>query len=779
MFYFRITSSKIFRDLRPLLAPHNEKSNMTKLTINQALQQAIEAHKAGQIQEADRLYTTILEAQPKHPDANHNMGVLAVGVGKFEQALLFFKTALEANPATAQFWLSYIDTLIKLEQLADAKAVLDQAKSKGAKGDGFDELEKRLQEAYQEPLVANQIASEPQSEQPNILDTLKLDQAISLAKKNAKEGSHNEAKRIYQDILTKFPKNKRASDGLKRLVVRPNGKASKVQDPPQYQLQSLINLYSQGQNQQALEQIEILIKQFPTSAILLNIQGAAFKAQGQIERAIDAYQKAIKIKPDYAHAMNNMGITLKDQGMLEEAIEIYNKVLIIEPDNAQAYNNIGIALAKQWKPEQAVKAYKKAVALKPDYATAYFAMGHALKEQGKLNAAIKMFKKAIDVKPDYSDTYNDLAITLNEKGKLKEAVAVCNQVLALKPNSAQAYNTKGVVLKAQGKLEEAIEAYNKALAIEPDCAESIGNLTSLQTQLQNKQLFGSALLKHTYEAYDMAMVNRPKFLVIKAISSFLSANQTKALAYLKHFETCSTETISKLSAGNYIFCNTYSKYLDKLLKEPIHVFDDFNTSNLIYHIGESHCLSFAHHDVEINRNNYRIKPMITFGAKAFHFSKIANNAFKAITKANLHYIPKHSKVFLSFGEIDCRFNEGFISAAAKLDQTIESLIASTIAGYLKWFCYQNETLHHSMHFFNVPAPMYDQTLSSDINTEVAKTVVLFNNQLEKQVGDLGLNLVNVYRITNDKDGFSSGHYHIDSKHLGKKAIPKIQEQLRN
>ena len=58
-----------------------------------------------------------------------------------------FKTALEANPNIAQFWLSYIDALIKLERLADAKAVFDQAKSKGAKGDGFDKLEKRLDEA--------------------------------------------------------------------------------------------------------------------------------------------------------------------------------------------------------------------------------------------------------------------------------------------------------------------------------------------------------------------------------------------------------------------------------------------------------------------------------------------------------------------------------------------------------------------------------------------------------------------------------------------------------
>ena len=40
------------------------------LTAHQALQKAIEAHKAGRFVEAERYYAAILKAQPKHPDAN-------------------------------------------------------------------------------------------------------------------------------------------------------------------------------------------------------------------------------------------------------------------------------------------------------------------------------------------------------------------------------------------------------------------------------------------------------------------------------------------------------------------------------------------------------------------------------------------------------------------------------------------------------------------------------------------------------------------------------------
>ena len=115
-----------------------------ELTIDQALRKAIEFHEAGQVQEADRLYTAILKAQPKHSDANHNIGVLAVGVGKVKEALPFFKRAIESNPDTAKFWLSYIDALIKLERLTDATALFRKARKKGFQGKSFNMLEQRL-----------------------------------------------------------------------------------------------------------------------------------------------------------------------------------------------------------------------------------------------------------------------------------------------------------------------------------------------------------------------------------------------------------------------------------------------------------------------------------------------------------------------------------------------------------------------------------------------------------------------------------------------------------
>jgi tetratricopeptide (TPR) repeat protein len=304
-----------------------------EVTIDQALQKGIEAHKTGQVQEADRLYTAILQAQPKHPDANHNMGVLAVGVGKVEQALPFFKTALEANPATAQFWLSYIDALIKLERLADAKAVLDQARSKDAKGDGFDKLEQRLDGVEPSKTTVSQNQDPPQ------------DQLQPLASLYS-QGQLQKVLLEASQLLQKFPN----SAILFNIIGASNNGLGQVD--------AAIEAYNKA----------IAIK--PNYADAFNNMGITLKEHGKLEEAVEAYNKALVIKPDYAEAFNNMGNALKEQGKLEEAIEAYNKVIAIKPDYAEAYSNMGNALKEQGKLEEAVEAYNKALVIKPDHAEA-------------------------------------------------------------------------------------------------------------------------------------------------------------------------------------------------------------------------------------------------------------------------------------------------------------------------------------------------------------------------------------------------------------------------
>jgi len=117
-----------------------------ELELDEILQKGIEAYGAGQVPEAERLFDQILRVQPDHPDANHKMGKLAFGEDRVEEALAYFKIALIADSNEGEYWLNYIDALLELNKLDDAKAVFDQARHKGAKGEAFDLIGKRLSE---------------------------------------------------------------------------------------------------------------------------------------------------------------------------------------------------------------------------------------------------------------------------------------------------------------------------------------------------------------------------------------------------------------------------------------------------------------------------------------------------------------------------------------------------------------------------------------------------------------------------------------------------------
>lgn len=112
--------------------------------IGQALHKALEHHQAGELHEAEKLYRAILQIQPRHPNANHNLGVLFIQVRRPETGLPFFTAALDADPTCGQYWLSYIDALHQAGQIESARDVLALARQHGLEGGDVDALEARL-----------------------------------------------------------------------------------------------------------------------------------------------------------------------------------------------------------------------------------------------------------------------------------------------------------------------------------------------------------------------------------------------------------------------------------------------------------------------------------------------------------------------------------------------------------------------------------------------------------------------------------------------------------
>ena len=81
---------------------------------------------------------------PKHPDANHNLGMLAIGIGKLEESIPFIKKAISANNTVTQYWVSLVDVLIKLQRREEALEILESAKATLSDNKKINELEQEV-----------------------------------------------------------------------------------------------------------------------------------------------------------------------------------------------------------------------------------------------------------------------------------------------------------------------------------------------------------------------------------------------------------------------------------------------------------------------------------------------------------------------------------------------------------------------------------------------------------------------------------------------------------
>lgn len=406
----------------------NQGTNADTPTMNPALQQAIQQavthHQAGQLQEAEHLYRAILQMQPLHPDANHNLGVLAVQVQQPAAGLCYFKTALEANPENERYRLSYIDALIQAGETTIARQLLAQGKPHGLYGEALAALAARLAD-----LKAEEPAPPPQEKMSH-----------KRAKPTKKATSHRGA------------------------------------EPNRQEISELVVLFSQGRHSEMEVVARDLTVRFPKYGIGWKALGTALADQGKSSEAVDTIKKAISLSRGDVEAHSNLGNVLKGLGHLGEAEASYRQALKINPNYAEAYSHLGAILVEQGRPTEAEAVLRRAVKTKPNHAEAHNNLGIALMKQERLKEAEPCFQQALKIKPDYHEALNNLGSLFTEQGLLAEGEASCREALEFKPDYDSALSNLGVCLQQQGKLTESEACFRRALEIHPDSAEALCGL---------------------------------------------------------------------------------------------------------------------------------------------------------------------------------------------------------------------------------------------------------------------------------------------------------------
>jgi tetratricopeptide (TPR) repeat protein len=281
-----------------------------ELTLEQTLQQGVTAHKTGDLKRAESLYRAILQSHPEHPDANHNLGVLGVSLNQIEVALPLFKTALKANPKIEQFWISYIDALVKTNQSKVAKEAIIIAKKKGLD-------DRKLKALLLKSKSKIDTKLPPQEKLNDLLE-------------HYKNGRFHETEKLALSITQEFPKH-------------------------QFSWKVMGALFGQsGRTYEALDANNIAVELSPKDAEAHSNLGNTLIELDRLDEAETSYRQAIALKPDYVEAYCNLGNTLKKLWKLDESEALYRQAIELKPEYNRAHYNLGIMLKEQGRMEDAI-----------------------------------------------------------------------------------------------------------------------------------------------------------------------------------------------------------------------------------------------------------------------------------------------------------------------------------------------------------------------------------------------------------------------------------------
>ena len=266
------------------------------------LDDALGAHARGEAEAAAGLYAAVIDREPAHATALHNLGILRAGQGRAEEALGLISRAIEAEPGTPQAHANLAALLQRLGRDAEARAAYERA-------------------IALKPVFAAALAG--------------------LADLASARGEVAEAEALYGRALAAEPHLIAALTNFGVLLT------------------------AQGRPREAGERFALALALQPDSAEATYNVANALKLLGRFDEAQTYFRAALELNPAYADAWTNLGNVLREGNDLEGALACHRQAEALRPANAAVQLNLGHILRDRGDAAAARAAFARALELDP------------------------------------------------------------------------------------------------------------------------------------------------------------------------------------------------------------------------------------------------------------------------------------------------------------------------------------------------------------------------------------------------------------------------------
>lgn len=413
--------------------------------MSEKLNQAIEYHRQGDLDEAARRYEALLESEPDQPDALHLLGVVAHQKNDQAEAERLIRRALELDPQRGAFHCSLGNVHRARREDDEAMGCFEKAL----------ELDPNLGEGY-----------------------------INLGSMQLARGDLDQAESNFKMALVVDADNAQALNNMGYVLLR------------------------QNRAQEAVSHLMRAVEASPRSAVAQANLGSAFRAQGTPGLAVQCFENAIEIRPDMARAHAELGQVLSELHQGDDARRAFEKAIALDPDHPEARHGLARLLRDHGDPrgalehleaalrgqpgdtqllQELVESYldtgrfhdatqaARALAQRaPDSAAAQLLLGRTRLAAGDRAGARQALERAGALDPDNLEAHVLLAEALEAEGRLAESEQAADRALGLSPGDPWAAAVKARNLLRAGRAEKARDRLNEALAAEPPAAAALG-----------------------------------------------------------------------------------------------------------------------------------------------------------------------------------------------------------------------------------------------------------------------------------------------------------------